>query len=224
MGSSEAGLVKDIFPGVASSDPHHLTVVNDVLYFGADDSVNGDELWRSNGTAEGTALIEDYALGAENSHPHGFTAFAGTVFFIAWRPEDGMELRALKGGKITCVRDIAPDTASSHPDELVVLGNHLYFLANDGIHGKELWVTEGDEKNTRMVYDLLQKAKAGAYPGGLTPAESALFFAANDGVYGTELWYMKPNEHKARLVRDVALPQTLMQPKTTAMPREKVTK
>src|SRR5262249_43433902 len=38
-------LVKDINPGIANSDPWHLTVSGGHLFFSADDGVHGRELW-----------------------------------------------------------------------------------------------------------------------------------------------------------------------------------
>jgi ELWxxDGT repeat protein len=37
--------------------------MGDVLFFAADDGVNGRELWRSDGTAAGTGLVADLVPG-----------------------------------------------------------------------------------------------------------------------------------------------------------------
>lgn len=52
-------LVKDINPGAAGSDIRNLTVSNGKLFFRANDGVNGDELWKSDGTAVGTVMVKD---------------------------------------------------------------------------------------------------------------------------------------------------------------------
>jgi hypothetical protein len=39
------------------------------------------------------------------------------------------------------VADSASLTASSNPGELRLVGSVLYFAANDGLHGRELWQT-----------------------------------------------------------------------------------
>ena len=41
------------------------------------------------------------------------------------------------------VADINPNAGSSHPFSLTVFNNELYFRADDGIHGKELWKYDG---------------------------------------------------------------------------------
>jgi ELWxxDGT repeat protein len=52
-------MVKDIRPGSGDSDPNALVAMNRILYFGADNGVNGWELWRSDGTDAGTYMVRD---------------------------------------------------------------------------------------------------------------------------------------------------------------------
>jgi ELWxxDGT repeat protein len=216
--SGGAVLVRDIFSGPASSDPHDLTVVGGQLYFGADDGTNGDELWRTDGTPEGTAIVLDYAFGPQHSGPKNMVSYRGTVYFVSWRADDGEELRKVFDGSIKCVRDIAVKEASSNPRELVVVDDDLYFRANDGLHGEELWVTNGDDYNTHMVYDLLPQARIGATPHGLIPVESRLFFAANDYMHGVELWSLDSSDGAPRLVADIAGPHALTPMTVTETP------
>ncbi|RPH80268.1 MAG: hypothetical protein EHM77_05145, partial [Planctomycetaceae bacterium] len=50
-------LLKDINVGSGDSGPISLTNVNGTLYFRAVDGVAGSELWKSDGTAEGTVRV-----------------------------------------------------------------------------------------------------------------------------------------------------------------------
>src|SRR5688572_1191523 len=52
-------LVKDINPGLASSAPEQFVSFNGAVYFRATDGQHGVELWRTDGTPEGTTLVVD---------------------------------------------------------------------------------------------------------------------------------------------------------------------
>ena len=52
---------------------------------------------------------------------------------------------------------IRTGSSSSMPEHLTVLGNRMVFIANDGVHGAEPWVTDGTVAGTRLLAD--------AYPG-----------------------------------------------------------
>ena len=43
------------------------------------------------------------------------------------------------------VADIDSGSTSSQPSSLTVYDNKLYFAADDGVHGEELWVYNGTE-------------------------------------------------------------------------------
>ncbi|MDH3329626.1 MAG: hypothetical protein OEM01_10370, partial [Desulfobulbaceae bacterium] len=75
---SSIRLVKDIYPGVDDSDPEELVVVNGLLYFGATDGVHGNEIWTSDGTAEGTKMLKDINAGAGDSNSYT------TTFTVGW--------------------------------------------------------------------------------------------------------------------------------------------
>ena len=47
----------------------YLTNVNGTLFFTANDGTNGRELWKSDGTADGTVLVKDIASGSSSSSP-----------------------------------------------------------------------------------------------------------------------------------------------------------
>lgn len=52
-------LVKDINTGDLGSSISLLTNINNTLYYTAKDGINGNELWKSDGTTSGTKLIKD---------------------------------------------------------------------------------------------------------------------------------------------------------------------
>ncbi len=70
--------------------------------------------------------------------------------------------------------------------ELTVVGNLLYFSADDGKNGECLWVTDGTEAGTQPV-----RTAAGAIlprPEGLTVFKNKLFCSVADDAFGNEPW------------------------------------
>src|SRR5512140_1315977 len=59
-------LFDDINPGSASSGARTFTIYNGAMYFVASDGVHGAELWRTDGTLEGTAMVKDINPGSSN--------------------------------------------------------------------------------------------------------------------------------------------------------------
>jgi ELWxxDGT repeat protein len=88
------------------------------------------------------------------------------------------------------VKDIHPGSAGSDPLRLTNVNGTLFFQANDGVHGKELWTSNGTTSGTFMVKDILP-GFAGSSPDFLKNINGVLFFAANDGVHGTEPWVLR---------------------------------
>ena len=80
-------MIKDINP-TGDSEPRGLIVVDDQVYFRADDGHNGIELWVSDGTGAGTYLYED--LNPEgHSYPQKLVYVNDTLFFIAYDKDHG---------------------------------------------------------------------------------------------------------------------------------------
>src|SRR4029079_18252745 len=52
------------------------------------------------------------------------------------------------------VKNINPN-GSSDPQQMVAVGDKVYFPADDGVHDRELWVSDGTSAGTHMVKDIL---------------------------------------------------------------------
>ena len=72
-------LLKDIYPGtnpsIDSSQDPHFTVFNNKLFFVANDSVTGWELWSTDGTTAGTALFKNLLVTESESTIYNQGAF-----------------------------------------------------------------------------------------------------------------------------------------------------
>jgi ELWxxDGT repeat protein len=78
---------------------------------------------------------------------------------------------------------------------------HSYFVADDGIHGDEIWRTDGTKENTYLIKDI--NKIGGTSPKGLFLFKNEIYFSANDGVFGQELWKTDGAESGTIMVKDI---------------------
>jgi ELWxxDGT repeat protein len=210
-GDATATQVADIDPGDDSpangspdeSVPASLFNAGGTLLFSASDGLNGSELWKSNGGPlgpGGTEMVTEIGAGAFGSGPTNFANVGSTVFFSASDEVSagfhGRELWKIDPPYTTpvMVEDIndTTDGANSSPEQFTNVNGTVFFVANDGVTGDELWksVPPYDEASTELVEDINQNPTPAesSLPQGLTNVNGTLFFAADDGTRGTELW------------------------------------
>src|SRR5262249_55432693 len=78
-----------------------------------------------------------------------------------------------------------------NPLNLIAMNGILYFTADDGVHGRELWQSAGTPAGTFLVRDINPgrgSAFHSFYNPWFTVANGKLFFVADDRVHGRELW------------------------------------
>jgi ELWxxDGT repeat protein len=171
------------FPVGDPGYPSDFKVFDGKLYFSAETDDEGWELWRTDGTSDNTVGF-DLVPGTSNSSPSYFVSFASRLFFAA----DG-ELWSLTSTSAPAkVRDInLSGTAYVH--SLTVVGDRLYFSAQDDSHGRELWVSTGDiadPDSTSMVSDINPDG-ADSDPRHLVAFGTRVYFTATS-TDGRTLW------------------------------------
>jgi ELWxxDGT repeat protein len=75
----------------------------------------------------------------------------------------------------------------------VPLGDRVFFPADDGRHGFEIWTSDGTEPGTRLVHDLNPLAGS-SDPRDLFATDDFLAFIADDGISGSDLWTLAPTD------------------------------
>ncbi|HYO71944.1 MAG TPA: ELWxxDGT repeat protein, partial [Archangium sp.] len=101
------------------------------------------------------------------------------------------------------LRDIRPGASGSEPEGLVRGAEGLFFTADDGVHGRELWVSSGTGGPGTFRVEDLRPGLDSAEPNELTVAGGRVFFTADDGVHGRELWVSDGTAAGTFLVKDI---------------------
>lgn len=200
---SSAAMVKKVNPS-APSDARDLAAFGNILLFSVDDGINGNELWRSDGTAAGTYMVKDIntqPVGYPQqgyAYPRSFTTFGGVSLFSAYEPSTGRELWATDGTSAgtVLVSDIAPGPPGYFDLYLAegrgaMFQGEFYFGYDDGIHGYELWRTDGSAAGTKLVADVWPNPGASNVSYLVTMGD-ALYFVAYGDQIGDALWRYDP--------------------------------
>jgi len=121
------------------------------------------------------------------SKPSDFTVLGNSVVFVATTASHGRELWITDGTSAGTseLKDINSGAGDAFPgvgssEARVVVGSELFFTANDGTHGIELWKTDGTTSGSQLVDDIDSGSASGNITG-MAALGSSLIFGANDG-------------------------------------------
>lgn len=179
---------------------------NRLVFFGPERN-RGYELWTSDGTAAGTVPLPEIAPGGRSADPRDAVVVGNRYYTIASDGRTGRELWTTDGtarGTRALTRFAPADPFNS--DFLVFpffqLPNRLVFYANDGIKGREPWVSDGTTAGTKLLADLCSGPCSG--PGGTFPSlPQRLLISANTPATGAELWTTDGTPAGTRLLKDI---------------------
>lgn len=191
-------MVKDINPGSFNGIGDYFTytayVMNGTLYFKGDDGIFGWELWRSDGTVNGTYLVQDLTPGSSSSGFGYFTSANNILYFTGgtgsqlWR-SDGTTAGTYVLAGFTIITN------------LCAFNGNIYFAADQNNSGQELWKSNGTSAGTFLLKDL-NGAFGASLPCNFHTTPSALYFMAstNDG---WELWKTTGSNASTVMVKDI---------------------
>jgi ELWxxDGT repeat protein len=216
-GDSNTDLVRNIgidngtpFP----SSPDNLTYWAEAggrLFFTAETGNSGIEPYTTDGTS--TAKLDD--LNVVPGRDDVFRVFNDRMFFFADDGTHGFELWVSNGtlSGADLIKDIyatpinSPVTAGGLKF-LTEYQGQLFFTADDGFVGTEVWVTQGTEISTGVLKDIGPGNESGyADAFGPEKLDGVLWFSAFDGGtnidHGVEMWRTLGTEAETQLVEDL---------------------
>lgn len=175
----------------------HLIPYNGKVYFSAKaNASSGYELWSSDGTEGGTALVKEINPGTTNSGDGVSRIFQAQVFknrlyFWAFDPATGHEMWStdgtpagtslLKNTHSSAIPSLNQQKYSSNP--FFVFGGKMYYANNDGLKGREPWVTDGTVAGTKLFLDVNVGTfgSSSIWNPGFSIFEGKMYFRASDG-------------------------------------------
>jgi ELWxxDGT repeat protein len=174
-----------------------LTYANGLAFF-----VRNNNIWRSDGTAEGTR-----PLGSENaglSNISQLTSCGDRLYFVASGSGYGLEVWWTNGEYYGALNINPTLFEGSSPTNLKNINGTLYFSASNGVTGKELWKAWGGPEDFALVADIL-RGSGGSNPTEFEEMGGAVYFTANDGTNGYELWKTNGTSAGTIMVKDVRI-------------------
>ncbi len=154
--------------------------------------------------------IPEINPGTGGSNPTRLTVFKNKLVFFASdgtvAPAGGNEMWTLDSLDFpSLVYNINPGTASANLAasyiNMAVAGGKLFFPANNGTNGPELYSWDGT--NAPMMVKDINPGAPGSSPTEVVMLGNKVYFSATDGTNGFELWEHDPTYGTTRMVADV---------------------
>jgi ELWxxDGT repeat protein len=212
---TEAGtyLVKDVAAGRNGSNANYYTPFNGAVYFSAEgppfvseEPGHGTnvELWRTDGTPEGTRLVRDINPGMGQSFPYNLFTAGNALYFTAVDDVHGRELWKTDGTEAgtVLVKDLNPGPGSTpvNTPGVDLNGLAVFVTGGYGAGSSVLWRSDGTDAGTYVLKEL---AASWDENPPLKVAGGYAYFTSDDPVLGRELWRTDGTAAGTRLVKDI---------------------
>ncbi len=199
------GLFKDLYTGSNNSFPRYFTVANNKLFFMADNIDGERRMFVSDGTAAGTSVVKNNYTSLFN----GLSTFAilnSSIYFISDNGTGTGNGLWKSDGTLAGTVLVKPNIISTSGGNYAVLGNTLFFNADDGIHGSELWTSDGTTAGTNMIINLRADGGGIFYSGApfnMITFNNKVYFTASDDTHGAELFSSDGTAPGTQIVKDL---------------------
>ena len=173
-------LYYDIRPGPTNSYPHALTPIDHAIGYIATKGGYGPNIYK--GKSSVTLYV---SYDSDQFYLRDLISNGSAFGFVSGNTDIGWEPYGMFTGSYSRFTDIAEGPASSNPQWLGfgTVGDHLYFSADDKIHGRELWMSDGTEVGTYMIDDITSSGTSSTYKIGAKVGDIYYFVAQDNTRY-----------------------------------------
>jgi ELWxxDGT repeat protein len=171
-------------PGSAVLLPDSIVSFQGKIFFNYPCGTSSQCLWVSDGTSLGTSVVFDPT---PDSIVASVAVSGSALFFMSETSEQLLTSDGTAAGTHSLVTFSTESQGSdSQASGFTSLGSKVMFVANDGIHGNELWLSDKSTRATSRLTDINPGTGDGA--SGLVAIGAYIIFSGNDGVHGQQLW------------------------------------
>tara|TARA_A100001037_G_scaffold178159_1_gene159812 strand:+ start:218 stop:2314 length:2097 start_codon:yes stop_codon:yes gene_type:complete len=208
--NSSTWMVADINSGGTSNPLMGLAIlVGDTIYFDADDGVNGRQMWAHDISNSSTWMVtQDIVISEWNTYS---ILVEDTIYFNADDGISGSELWAHDTSnsstwQVADIRSGSNGCTLALYSWIILIGDTIYFTADDGVSGRELWAHDTSNSSTWQVADINPGSEQ-SWPGRLGEAiviQDTLYFNVfRQAETGSELWVHDTSNSSTWMVADI---------------------
>ena len=178
-----------------------FAVLNNYVYYNANDGIHGIELWKSNGTTAGTKMVKDIIPGEAGSAPSTIVSMKGNIYFIAYTPEEGN--RIWKSDGTSAATKMLTYPSNCYPISLVNVNGVLYIIDVNMSNEWEIWKSDGTDAGTTFGVNLTALGATNVFY--MTAANNLLYFTAENNITysNNELWRTDGTSAGTFMLKDI---------------------
>jgi ELWxxDGT repeat protein len=195
---TEGTFFSNSFPELDGKKYFYAAYNSSSSIFSTDGTVNGTkELELNTANASLGGISDLIKLGDKIVALNTFFFPSTGDYFIASEPA----LIDPNTGEIAPLKDINNGNFGfSYASSAYEWNEKVFFLANDGVHGHELWITDGTTDGTKMVTELVEGSE-GVSSIRYSTFQNKLIIAIN----GHQIWKTEGSEETTFLVKDLGI-------------------
>ncbi|MFN4894904.1 MAG: hypothetical protein ACK5GN_08455 [Pseudomonadota bacterium] len=179
----ELSVVLPEAPLARSDSPVFVGAGGHLYFLSAGTTSLNKDIWRTDPLTLATTKVA-----SDVRDPQNLTEFNAALYFVATRSDVGRELFKADGSGVVLAHDIRTGVSDSLPSDLTAIGQELYFAADDGNSGREVWRVFGANGSQRALAEDIWPGLNSSLPYYFIGAARFMVFSADDGITGIEPW------------------------------------